>query len=83
MELHSTKLHAKKGLHSGLHIIRTRTSSYDENFRDFKKLTKNDYCSHSVVLLESICAVENKYYPQTFLHKFFKCNSIECNNLKS
>ena len=67
----------KKGFHSGLahnnKYIRTRTSSYDENFHDSKKLTKHKYCGHLILLLlESICEVENKYYPQTFLHKFFE-----------
>ena len=54
----------KKGFHSGLahnnEYIRTRIK-YDENFRDFKKLTKNEYCGDSILLLESICEVENKY----------------------
>ena len=35
------------------------------------------------LLLESICEVGNKYYPQKFLHKFFECNSIECNSDKN
>ena len=30
----------------------------------------------------SLCAVKNKYYPQTFLHKFFECNSVESNSVK-
>ena len=55
--------------------IRTKISSYDENLCDFKKLTKDDYCGHSISLLESICEVENKYYPQTSLHKFFECSN--------
>ena len=46
-----------------------------------KKLVKNKYCGHSILLLESICEVENKYYPQTFLDKFdkFECNTVENN----
>ena len=32
-----------------------------------------------MLLLESICEVENKYYHQTFLDKFFECNSVENN----
>ena len=36
-----------------------------------------------MLLLESACVVENKYYPQTFLHKFFECNSTECNDNKN
>ena len=63
--------------------IKTKISSYNEKFCDFKKLTKNEYCGHSILLLESISEVENKYYPQKFLHKFFECKSIECNNNKN
>ena len=85
MRLYSTELHSvKRGFHSSPahnnEYIRTRISSYDENFRDFKKLTKDEYYGHSVLLLESICEVENKYYPQPFLRKFFECNSVGCNN---
>ena len=43
---------------------------------------KTKYCGHSILLLASIFEVENKYYPQTFLHKCFECNSIECNSVK-
>ena len=32
-------------------------SSYNENFCDFKNLTKDEYCGHSILLLESICEV--------------------------
>ena len=63
--------------------MRTKINSHDENFRNFKKLAKDKYCGHSILLLQSICEVENKYYPQTFRHKFSECNSIECNNNKS
>ena len=52
--------------------MKTKISSYNQNFHDFKKLTKDKYCGHSILLLKSICEVENKYYPQTFLNKFFK-----------
>ena len=44
--------------------------------------TKNEYCGHLILLLESICEVENKYYPQTFLHKFFECNNNKNNLFK-
>ena len=57
--------------------IRTKISSYNENFHEFKNLTKNEYCSQSVLLLESICEVKNKYYPQPFLHKFFEYYSVK------
>ena len=74
MRLYSTKLHSiKKGFIVVLYIINT----YSENFPDFQKLVKNKYSGHSILLLESICEVENKYYPQTFLDKFFECNSVE------
>ena len=62
--------------------IKARISSYNENFHDFKKLTNDKYYGHSILSLESISEVENRYYPQTFLRKFFKCNSTECNSVK-
>ena len=72
----------EKGFHcDSIHnkYIKTNINSYNKNFHDFQKLVKNKYCGHSVLLLESICEVENKYYPQTFLDKFFECNSVENN----
>ena len=51
--------------------IRAEISSYNKNFRDFKKLTKDNYCGHSILLLDSICEVENKYYPQKFFRQIF------------
>ena len=71
-----------KPVYSNEHI-NTKISSYNENFYDFKKLTKNKYCAHLILLLESISEVKNTYYPQTFLHKFFECDSIKCNNNKN
>ena len=66
----------KKGLHNILthnnEYIRTKISQYNENFLKFKKLTKDKYYGHSILLLESICEVENKYYLQAFLDKFFE-----------
>ena len=52
--------------------IMTKINPYNENFHGNKKLTKDKYYGHSILLLESICEVENKYYPQTFLDIFFK-----------
>ena len=72
----------KKGFHCDpIHnkYIKTKISLYNENFHDFQKLVKNKYCGHSILLLESICEVENKYYPRTFLDKLFECNSVENN----
>ena len=37
-----------------------------------KKPTKNECYGNSILLLGSICEVENKYYPQTFLDEIFK-----------
>ena len=69
-------LFSKKGFHSkpvgNNEYIKTKISSYNENFRNFKKLIKDEYCGHSILLLESICETENKYYPQIFLHKCLK-----------
>ena len=78
------KKNNKKGFHSkpvySNERIKTKISSYNENFCDFKKLTKNKYCGHLILLLDSVSEVENTYYPQTFLHQFFECSSIKCNN---
>ena len=63
--------------------IRTKIKSYNENFRDFKKLTKDQHFGHSIILLESICEVKSKCYPQRFLDKFFKCNNNRNSLLKS
>ena len=57
--------------------IKTKIIPYNENFHGNKKLSKDEYYGHSILLLESICKVENKYYPQTFLDKLPECNSIE------
>ena len=47
----------KKGFHRepiyNNKYIRTKLNPYDENFHDFKKLTKIKYCGHSILLLES------------------------------
>ena len=62
--------------------IKTKMSPYIENFHSNKKLTKDEYYGHSILLLESICEVENKYYPQTFLDEFFEIyNDNIINNL--
>ena len=50
--------------------IKTKRNSCNENDHVLKKLTKDKYYGHSILLLESICEVKNKYYPQTFLDKF-------------
>ena len=46
----------------------TKINPYRENLCDI-------YRGHSILLLGSIWEVENKCYPQAFLHKFFRCNS--------
>ena len=62
--------------------INKKISPYNEKFQGNKRLTKDEYYGHSILLLESISEVENKYYPQNFLDKFFECNSIECNSVE-
>ena len=46
----------KKGLHNrpvyNNEYIKTKISSYNENFHDNKKLTKDEYYGHSILLLE-------------------------------
>ena len=55
--------------------IKTKISPYNENFHGNKKLTKYEYYGRSILLLESIREVENKYYPQTFLDEFLKIHN--------
>ena len=74
----------KKGLHNkpayNNEYIKTKISSYNENVHGNKKLTKDEYYGHSVLLLGSICEVENKFYHQTFLDGYFECNSNKTRN---
>ena len=75
----------KKGFYSKPvynEYINTKISPYNENFHEFKKLTKDKYCGYSILLLEAISEVKIKYYPQTCLQKFFECNSVECNSIE-
>ena len=51
---------------------KTKISSYNKNFHGYKRRIKDEYYGHSILLLESISEVENKYYRQTLLHKFFE-----------
>ena len=71
----------KKGFHSkpvyNNEYIKTKISSYNENFRGNKNIIEDEYYGHSILLLESISEVKNKYYPQVFLEKFFECNSVK------
>ena len=60
--------------------IKTKISSYNKNFPGNKRLTKDEYYGYSILLLESISEVQNEHYPQTFLDKFFECNSVETHN---
>ena len=75
----------KKGFYSKPvynEYINTKMSPYNENFHDFEKLTKDEYCGHSILFLDSICEVENKYYHLTFLNNFFeKHHDNNVNNL--
>ena len=57
--------------------IRTKICSYSKNFHGNKRLKKDEYYGHSVILIESIREVKNKYYPQTFLDKFFESTPLK------
>ena len=46
--------------------IKANISPYNKN------LTKDEYYGHSTLLIESICEVENKYYPQRILNDFLE-----------
>ena len=56
----------KQGFHSKLtynnEYIKTKLSPYNEDFHGNKRLIKDKYFGHSILLLESISEVENKYY---------------------
>ena len=72
------KKHNKRVLYNDTiynECIKTKLSPYNENVHGNKKITKDECYSHSILLLESICEVENKHYPQTFLDKFFKIDN--------
>ena len=60
--------------------IKTRISSYNEHFHGNKRLTKDKYYGHSILLLESIYEVENEYYSQTFLETFLNATPLNNNN---
>ena len=72
--LFNNKFHKKGYINRPVYnneYIKTKRSPYNENFHGNKKLTKNECYGHSILLLEYICGVESKYYPQKFLDKFF------------
>ena len=70
------KKHNKRVLYNNTiynnECIKTKISPCNEKFHGNKKLTKDKYDGNSTLLMESICEVENKYYPQTFLDDFLK-----------
>ena len=60
--------------------IRAKISLYNEDLHGNKRLTKDKYYGHSILLSEPICELKNKYCPQTFLDEFFECNSVDKHN---
>ena len=57
---------------------RNKISPFNENFDGNKKLIKNEHYSTSVLLIESICEEENKYYSEIFFRKKKLKNVIVC-----
>ena len=55
--------------------IKTKISLYNEKFHGNKKVIKDKYYGNSILLIESICEVKYKYYPQTFLDEFFETHN--------
>ena len=51
--------------------INSKINPYNENFHSNRKLIQDKYYGHSILLLESICEIKNKYYPQTFIKVLF------------
>ena len=64
-------------------IIKLKISPYNKKLHRNTKILKDEYYGHSLLLLESICELENKYCPQTFLDEFFECSSIGCSSVKT
>ena len=85
LKLYSIKKFNKRGFYSRPvyhnEYIKTKISPYNENFYGNKKITKDEYYGHSILLLESICEVKNKHYPQTFLDEFFEMHNDNNNNM--
>ena len=79
------KKHNKRVLYNNTiynECMKTKISPYNEKFHDNKKLIKYKYYGNSILLIESICKVENKYYPHTFLDEFFEThNDDDINSL--
>ena len=61
-----------KPVYNNNEFIMTKIDLYNETFLGNKTLAKDKYYGHSMLLLESISEVKNKYYPQTFLDMFFE-----------
>ena len=55
--------------------IKIKISLYNEKFHGNKKLIKDKYYGNSIILIESICEVKNKYYFQTFVDEFFETHN--------
>ena len=68
--------HNKRGLYnkpaSNNEYVRPKINRFNGNFHGNKTLTKDEYYDNSILLIESICEVKNKYHHQTFLDKFFE-----------
>ena len=52
--------------------IKTKANPYYVNFHGNKKPKKDEYYDNSILLIESICDVNDNYYRQRFLEKTFK-----------
>ena len=59
-------MHNKRGLYNkrlyNNEYIRTKITPFNENIHGNKKLTKDEYYGNSILFIESICKVKNKYY---------------------
>ena len=61
-----------KNLMHNKEYIKPKISPFNKNFHGNKKFIKNKYYGNSVLLIEFICEIKNKYYVSTFLNEFFK-----------
>ena len=55
--------------------IKTKINLIMKTFMEIKKVIKDKYYGNSMLVVDSICEIKNKYYPQTFLDEFFETQS--------
>ena len=74
LKLYLIKKINKRGLYNrpvyNNEYIKTKIWALHENFHGNKKLTKDKYNDHSILLIKSVCEAENNHY---FLENIIMC----------